>query len=58
VAITLINEDDMIRFQRIEKLIESKIIKLPVPPEIGQSPEWKTKPRRKPQKKGYKKRRK
>ena len=58
VAITLINEDDMIRFQRIEKLIESKIIKLPVPPDIGQSPEWKTSPRQKPKKKRYNKRRK
>jgi superfamily II DNA/RNA helicase len=58
VALTLVNENDMIRFKRIEELIEVEIIKLPVPPEIGQSPEWKTKPRRKPQKKGYKKRRK
>jgi superfamily II DNA/RNA helicase len=58
VALTLVNENDMIRFKRIEKLIEAEIIKLPVPPQIGQSPEWKIKPGRKPQNRGYKKRRK
>jgi len=58
VALTLISEKDMFRFTRIEKLIESNIIKLPVPPKIGQSPEWTTKPGPKPQKKKYKKRRK
>src|SRR6056297_691304 len=50
VALTLINEEDMIRFKRIEKLIETEIIKLPVPSEVGQSPEWKIKPGRKHQK--------
>ncbi len=58
VALTLINEDDMLKFKRIEKLIETEIIKLPVPPEIGQSPEWKIKPERKYQKPRYKGRRK
>ncbi len=58
VALTLINEDDMLRFKRIEKLIEAEIIKLPVPAEIGQSPEWKIKPGRKYQKPRYKGRRK
>ncbi|MFP3861157.1 MAG: DEAD/DEAH box helicase [Bacteroidales bacterium] len=58
VALTLINEDDMLRFKRIEKLIETEIIKLPVPPEIGQSPEWKIKPERKYQQPRYKGRRK
>jgi len=58
VALTLINEDDMSRFKRIEKLIETEIIKLPTPPEIGQSPEWKIKPERKYQKKKYKGKRK
>ena len=57
VALTLINEDDMIRFKRIEKLIETEIIKLPVPPEIGQSPKWQTKPERRYQKPRYKGRR-
>lgn len=41
VAITLINPDDMVRFKRIEDLIEKEIIKLPTPLEIGPSPEWK-----------------
>lgn len=54
VALTLINEDDMLRFKRIEKLIETEIIKLPVPQEIGESPEWNTKPAQKYQKKKYK----
>lgn len=54
VALTLINEDDMLRFKRIEKLIETEIIKLLVPPEIGESPEWKIKPVRKYQKPRYK----
>lgn len=58
VALTLINEEDMLRFTRIEKLIETEIIKLPVPPEIGQSPEWKTKPQHKHPKRRYKRKRK
>jgi superfamily II DNA/RNA helicase len=40
VAITLINEADMFRFHRIEELIEMNILKLPVPEELGESPEW------------------
>ena len=40
VAITLINEDDMQKFQRIEDLIERELMKLPVPPEFGESPAW------------------
>lgn len=40
VAVTLINENDMFRFKKIEELIETEIIKLPIPPEIGKSPEW------------------
>jgi superfamily II DNA/RNA helicase len=41
VALTLVNEQDMYKFKRIEELIEREIIKLPIPPELGQSPEWK-----------------
>jgi superfamily II DNA/RNA helicase len=41
VALTLITGEDMLRFKRIENLIETQIIKLPVPPEIGRSPTWK-----------------
>jgi len=40
VAITLVSESDMFRFHRIEELIETTVIKLNVPPEIGESPEW------------------
>ena len=40
VALTFINEKDMRDFADIETLIERTIIKLPMPPEFGQSPEW------------------
>jgi ATP-dependent RNA helicase RhlE len=40
VAITLVNETDMFRFHRIEELIESSVLKLPVPETLGQSPRW------------------
>ncbi len=42
VAITLINPADMYKFSRIEKLIERDLPKLPVPAELGDSPEWNT----------------
>ncbi|MFM2392853.1 MAG: hypothetical protein RLZZ546_835 [Bacteroidota bacterium] len=41
VALTLINEKDMYGFAQIEKLIEREVVKLPVPPELGESPVWK-----------------
>jgi len=40
VAITLINKDDMFKFAKIEKLIESTIPKPPLPPEVGIGPDW------------------
>ena len=40
VAITLVNEEDMFRFHRIEELIETQVIKLKIPSEIGTSPDW------------------
>jgi len=40
VALTLVNEDDMTKFSKIEKLIDSEIIKLNIPPELGESPIW------------------
>jgi superfamily II DNA/RNA helicase len=46
VALTLINEEDMFRFHRIEELIESTIIKLAVPSEMGEGPAWDPKARR------------
>jgi superfamily II DNA/RNA helicase len=54
VAITLINEKDMSRFERIEKLIDKKIVKLPTPAEIGDSPEWNPKEGYKNKKSRYK----
>ena len=46
VAITLINEDDMLYFNNIEKLIEKEIYKMNVPEELGESPEYEVKKRR------------
>ena len=47
VALTLINEEDMFKFHRIEELIESTVIKLPVPAELGEGPAWNPKSIRK-----------
>jgi ATP-dependent RNA helicase RhlE len=40
IAITLVHMQDMFKLHRIEELIESTILKLPVPPELGESPVW------------------
>ncbi|MFW6290212.1 MAG: DEAD/DEAH box helicase [Mariniphaga sp.] len=40
VALTLVNDKDMGKFDQIEKLIEKEVIKLPLPEHIGQGPEW------------------
>ena len=52
-AYTLINEKDMPKMQRIEKLIEMEIPRLDLPEELGKGPEWKinTFKKRKPFKK-------
>ena len=42
VAITFVNPDDMYKFKQIERLIEREIPKVPLPPELGDGPEWKT----------------
>ncbi len=47
VAISFINEHDMDKFVRIEELIEREVIKIPVPPELGDGPVWKVRPPRK-----------
>ncbi len=39
-AITLINDEDIYKFHRIEKLIERPIDKLPIPAELGEAPKW------------------
>ncbi len=40
VALTLINQKDMASFKDIETLIESEVNKIPLPPELGEGPEW------------------
>lgn len=40
VALTLINEQEMHKFDRIEKLIEKKVMKAPLPADLGPGPEW------------------
>ncbi len=44
VALTVINPDDMYKFSKIEELIEMEVPKVPLPPALGQGPEWSTKP--------------
>jgi len=40
VALTMINPFDMHRFSKIEQLIEMEVMKIPLPPEIGEGPTW------------------
>ena len=40
-AMTFISESDILRFQKIEKLIERSVDKRPLPPELGEAPVWK-----------------
>ena len=44
VALTIINPDDMYKFSKIESLIEMEVQKIPLPSELGEGPEWSTKP--------------
>ena len=44
VAITLINEDDMYKFNKIERLIEAEVTKAPIDPSLGPAPAWNPKP--------------
>ncbi len=44
VALTLVNEEDMYKFHRIEQLIESEVNKAPLPPKLGEGPKWDPKP--------------
>ncbi|MGH1339527.1 MAG: DEAD/DEAH box helicase [Aureispira sp.] len=43
VALTLVTPDDMYKFARIEKLIESEVPKLPLPKELGEAPVYRAK---------------
>jgi len=40
VALTLVNEDDMYKFKQIEDFIESEVMKIPLPPALGEAPKW------------------
>jgi len=40
VALTLVNEDDMFKFKRIEEFIENEVMKIPLPPALGEGPKW------------------
>tara|TARA_B100000614_G_scaffold229215_1_gene221467 strand:- start:309 stop:1502 length:1194 start_codon:yes stop_codon:yes gene_type:complete len=46
VALTLINELDMEKFDAIEKLIEKKVYRVQMPDFIGKGPEWKVRVKR------------
>lgn len=52
VALTLVNEDDMFNFHRIEELIEREVFKIPIPEHIGKGPVWRKPNPRKTHKKG------
>jgi len=41
IALTLVNEDDMEKFDRIEKLIERQVQRVTLPEALGEGPEWK-----------------
>jgi superfamily II DNA/RNA helicase len=41
-AITFINQDDQSRFRQIERFLGKDVYKIPIPPELGEAPEYKT----------------
>ncbi len=53
VALTLITEDEMLKFSKIEQLIEREIHKIPLPEEFGEAPVWNPKPPKKHYKKKF-----
>ncbi|NNC84091.1 MAG: DEAD/DEAH box helicase [Flavobacteriales bacterium] len=63
IAITLVNQEEQRKFQKIEELIEMEIRKQPTPASIGETPDWNPKARfssgrggRRPQRKKAKRR--
>ena len=42
-AITFVNEKDHWKFQKVEKLIGNEIVKLPIPAELGEGPDFQSK---------------
>ena len=57
VAITLVNPDDIRRFQQIERFLEKEVPKTPLPEGLGDAPEYKSAERRKGPRGGGHKRR-
>ncbi len=53
IALTFVNGDDMYKFQQIEELIGSEVYKAPLPPELGEGPEWKVIQKKKKKKRNY-----
>lgn len=56
IAITLVNPDDIRRFQQIEHFLEKEVIKTPLPDSLGDAPEYKSPERRKGPRGGGKRR--
>ena len=56
VAITLVNPDDIRRFQQIEHFLEKEVVKTPLPDGLGDAPEYKSPERRKGPRGGGKRR--
>ena len=56
VAITLVNPDDIRRFQQIERFLEKEVEKTPLPEGLGDAPEYKSAERRKGPRGGGKRR--
>jgi superfamily II DNA/RNA helicase len=56
IAISMVNEHDMDKFGRIEKLIGQEILKIPVPAQFGEGPEYKLRQSRPRGKSGSKRR--
>lgn len=44
IALTLVNEEDMYKFHRIEQLIEQEVMKVPLPLSLGEGPKWNPRP--------------
>ena len=40
IALTMVNPDDMDKFNKIEKLIGQLVFKIPLPLELGEGPKW------------------
>ena len=53
MAITLVNEEEMYKFDRIEKLIEMELEKLAPPENLGPGPDWKVPEKRRRNKGRY-----